>query len=474
METVLLSTGIDIGTSTTGMVISRLTIRNTAGMFSVPHADIVDKQVIYKSSIYHTPLVDECHIDIPRIQQILMEEYGRAGIGPEQIETGAVIITGESAVKENARLVIQAVSGFAGDFVVATAGPDLESVISGQGSGAQHFSEQNHCSVLNIDIGGGTSNFALFDCGVPRAKSCYDIGGRLIKVDSAQRITAISPRIAPVLERLGITLRLGERLREDIAEQIAAIMAEMLGKAAQMLQDHLLERLHTRNSGTLSGACPQYLSLSGGVSELLGRLPDERFAYGDIGVFLAEAISKSAWYQNFQVAVAEEKIRATVVGAGSYTTMLSGSTISVDPPVLLPLKNLPVLLLTATEEQQAREGDGELLRQKLHWFLQQTDADTVAMALPDVVAPSYRQIRALAQSVAYAAQAIEYTQPLVVLCGCDFAKALGQCLKRAAPERKMAALDGVAAGENDYLDIGRPVLNGIAVPVIVKTLLVGR
>ena len=126
----IVSVGIDIGTSTTQVVFSRLTMENAAGYFAVPRVSIVDKQVIYKGQVHTTPLKSPVLIDGAGVREIVAREYGRAGFRPADVETGAVIITGETARKENAREVLSALSAFAGDFVVATAGPDLESILA--------------------------------------------------------------------------------------------------------------------------------------------------------------------------------------------------------------------------------------------------------------------------------------------------------------------------------------------------------
>ena len=140
MHEVILSVGIDIGTSTTQLIFSRLTIENRASSYTVPRIDIVDKEVIYRSKIYFTPLRSATEIDAEAVKQIVREEYQAAGMTPEMLRTGAVIITGETARKENANEVLEALSDLAGDFVVATAGPDLESVLSARGAGILGFS----------------------------------------------------------------------------------------------------------------------------------------------------------------------------------------------------------------------------------------------------------------------------------------------------------------------------------------------
>lgn len=131
-EQKLLSVGIDIGTSTTQLVFSEITVLNVASGFSVPKMEIADKKIIYKSDIHFTPLKSETEIDAEKTLEIIKSEYQKAGYSVKDPDTGAVIITGETARKENARAVLQSLSDFSGDFVVATAGADLESVLSGK------------------------------------------------------------------------------------------------------------------------------------------------------------------------------------------------------------------------------------------------------------------------------------------------------------------------------------------------------
>ena len=157
----ILSVGIDIGTSTTQLIFSRLTIENRASSYTVPRIDIVDKEVIYRSKIYFTPLRSATEIDAEAVKRIVREEYQAAGMTPEMLRTGAVIITGETARKENANEVLEALSDLAGDFVVATAGPDLESVLSARGAGTDALSKEKRTAIANVDIGGGTIDLSI-------------------------------------------------------------------------------------------------------------------------------------------------------------------------------------------------------------------------------------------------------------------------------------------------------------------------
>ena len=186
LHEVILSAGIDIGTSTTQLIFSRLTLENQAVSYMAPKIDIVDKEVVYRSPIYFTPLKSPTEIDAEAVKDIVRREYASGGMKPSDIQTGAVIITGETARKQNANEVLAALSDMAGDFVVATAGPDLESVLSARGAGADALSKQRRIPVANLDVGGGTSNIALYDTGVLKGACCLDIGGRLIKVADGQ------------------------------------------------------------------------------------------------------------------------------------------------------------------------------------------------------------------------------------------------------------------------------------------------
>ena len=161
----LLSVGLDVGTTSTQMVVSRLKVENRASIFAVPELAITKREILYESPVYFTPLLDESHVNVEKIREIVEEEYRKAGISRAQVDTGAIIITGETSRKENARAVLEALSDLAGEFVVATAGPDLESVLAAKGAGAVGYSEETGKTVLHMDIGGGTSNLALIQDG---------------------------------------------------------------------------------------------------------------------------------------------------------------------------------------------------------------------------------------------------------------------------------------------------------------------
>ncbi len=475
METSILSVGIDIGTSTTSMVVSRLQVQNTASCFAVPRVAITGAEIVYRGEIYQTPQAGGDCIDADAVASLLENEYRKAGITPEQVQTGAVIITGESSRKENAALVTERMSRLAGEFVVATAGPDLESIIAAKGAGTAQYSEEHGCSAANFDIGGGTTNIAVFRGGQLTSKGCWDIGGRLIRVENG-RISYVSPHVALVAQDVGVFLQKGGPADAGTLRKVTDRMAAALCEAAGLLPETPLCRAVETVEAT-----PMRLehsidcvSFSGGVADYVYHPVSDWFRHGDIGPLLADSIRRSVLFTARKVIPVRETIRATVVGAGAYTTTVSGSTIDCVREDLLPLKNLPVLVPGKETEEASGLGHGEALAKEARWFLQESGADNAVFCLKRLRAPNYRQVCALADALAQAAAVLPHGAPLLVLTEQDYAKVLGQALRRQVKDRPVICIDSVRAEEGDYLDLGRPLMDGVVLPVVVKTLIFGE
>lgn len=466
----LLSVGIDIGTSTTQMILSELVIENTSSSFSVPSISITDKEVIYKSDIIFTPIGDDNLIQADKIQKFVSDQYKKAGITSEEIQTGAIIITGETVRKENSRAVADVLSGYAGDFVVATAGPDLESIIAGKGSGAYSYSEKNRCVTMNYDIGGGTTNLVVFDDGVTIDTACFDIGGRLIKVDKQNVIGYISPKYTDIINKEGIQLKVGQKI--DLAEldKLFDIVVEVLENLAGIGEKNKYFDLLVTNKSLKTLQVPDYISFSGGVADFIDReKKDNLFQFGDVGILLGQRIKKSKIFNQFNVLESAETIRATVVGAGSHTTSVSGSTIMYKGD-LFPLKNIPVVKISPEEASQANLS--EVIDQKIQWFEVEEDAKTVAISFEGDKNPSYAYIQRLADSIVDGVgKLIQQDYPIIIIIKEDMAKALGHNLFSKLPKGyQFICIDSVIVNDGDYIDIGQPISNGQALPVVIKTL----
>ena len=403
----ILSAGIDIGTSTTQLVFSRMILQNTGGFGRIPQIKVVSKEVIYESEIYFTPLSSREEIDGERVHEIIKKEYEKAGVCPADLATGAVIITGETSRKRNAESVVRAIADVAGEFVVATAGADLESVLAGKGAGAADLSQKTGKRVVNLDIGGGTTNICVFENGNMVDTACLDIGGRLIRVKDG-RVTYMAPKLQWLCGRLEIDLAEGGTAELEKLRRLTAAMAELLAEAVHLAPEAAELSYMQTNHLLADSTPPDIVMFSGGVAACFGE-EENLFRYGDIGILLAQAIRKNEVFCRAAVTDARETMRATVIGAGNYSMNISGST---------QVQRIAELIA----DQYVREcGMGRHL------------------------------ILVLEEDI-----------------GKAIGQALHHRLKEKC---SVICIDGISCGSGDFIDLGEPVASGNVIPVIVKTLI---
>lgn len=477
-KTAILSVGIDVGTSTTQVVFSKLQMDNAGGYFSVPRVAIVDKEVVYKSEVYMTPLKTDVLIDTDALRDIVAAEFRKAGYRPEDTDSGAVIITGESARKENSDAVLKSLSDFAGDFVVSAAGPDMESLIAGKGSGAWQYSMDHHCRVANLDIGGGTTNVVLFEDGETLARGCLDIGGRLICMNPQGIITKVSPAAAVMAQAAGVSVSVGDRCDElkltVVTRQMAAALNAYLGVGTKDI-DAILRKIKTPGSSDFPvPEKVQAVFFSGGVADLIYHESADTWAYGDIGVLLGRAIRESRLFTDFQKMEPGETIRATVVGAGTYTTTISGSTITYSDDIF-PLKNIPVIKLDEELQEACFAGETEPVIRRIQWVLGQNDEEHFILAMPGKRNPGYMEMKRAAASIRQIMDRVQPPgEPILLVIESDIAKAMGQMIRQQPDlKRQVVAIDSIHVEDGEYVDMGKPMMNGMVIPVVVKTLIFG-
>lgn len=468
----LLTVGIDVGTSTTQLVFSRITFKNQASIFTVPRIDIDNKVIVYQSDIHFTPLLDENMIDFDGIVKIVDLEYQKAGIQKEQVDIGAIIITGESARKRNASDVLTLLSAYAGDFVVASAGVDLESVIAAKGAGADTYSKEHSQCVVHIDIGGGTSNYCVFQDGDVVDTGCFDIGGRLIKLDSQQNVIHMTKKAHMLVDRHGLNIKLNQYVDVKELEKFCDILTRTIESSLFLRPyDEDYELLITHHSIKPLKKIDS-ISFSGGVAEYVYRPINEQdiLKFNDIGLLLAKSIKLSKKLNTIHLCDVLQTVQATVVGAGMHTTKLSGSTILCESNAL-PLKNVSIIKLSPNEIEDI-DNLASIIKEKLTWYDSQ-GPEQIALAFAGQDYYSYAQISQLAQAIVKGMEAYLKVIPLlIVLIEKDYAKSLGYSLRSLLhSSTELVSLDSIQVSQQDYIDIGKPIVLDQVLPVIIKTII---
>jgi ethanolamine utilization protein EutA len=467
-EIEILSVGVDVGSSTSHLVFSNLVLKRDQRSVT-RRFNIQERNIIYEGRIIHTPLLDDNTIDIVRLTDFFKDEYRRAGVDPADIQTGAVIVTGESARKQNARQIAEALSNDAGKFVAATAGPNFESLIAAMGSGAAARSKDDNKTVLSCDIGGGTSNLAISKNGETLSTSCISVGGRLLGVDSNRKIWRIDGPAARVMEDLGLRYQIGDLIPKDdiekIAEKFAEILYEVLsGPATSPLARQLMQTADLNFPNPID----EY-SFSGGVAELMyGGLNH----FDDIGHILADKIKQLTPGLAAPVVELPNKIRATVIGAGAYSLSISGCSGFRDDRISFPLRNVPVLRVDVDQSKLSPEHVVSQINTAFRRFDLEEGEDIIALYFKDPVRVSYPQLELFAKSIEAAlANTIENKLPVILIFETDIACSVGNVIRRETQVKtNLLSLDELKLKEGDWVDIGEPLVGGQVFPVTVKSL----
>lgn len=471
----LLSVGLDIGTTTTQIVFSRIYLRNIAPSQHVPRIGIADRDVLYRSPIYFTPLATRDRVDVRALEQIVNQEYQRAGFSPSQVETGAVIVTGEIAKKENAAEILQALGRYAGEFVVTVAGPRLEAQMAGRGSGAAAWSREHYARVTNVDIGGGTANAAVFELGNTLAAAAMNIGGRMIEVDRAtMTIRHVADPARKIIQYHALPITTGGRAELGPLRAFCDAMADLTVELIEGRESELGHQVMLTPPLKVSGR-NTVLFFSGGVGYYFYHPPsvvtlETVTQHEDIGPLFGLALREHSVLKRMECVEPPETIRATVIGASSQTVTLSGSTIWAEKQVL-PIKNVPVVRPYLGSTAAIPDAICEAMtRMEIN---PRTDNAAIALDLHDPL--DFAQLQNLARGLAnYATRELPPERPLILILKRDYAQSLGQAVKGMIPQRALLAIDQVGLDEGDYIDIGTPLMDGRVVPLSVKTLVFYR
>jgi len=466
-EITLVTVGVDIGSSTSHLVFSRLLLERLDNRYIVSQ-----REVLYESEVLLTPYADDLTIDAEALGAFIERQYQRANIAPDAIDTGALILTGVAVRRSNARAIADLFAAQAGKFVSVSAGDALEATLAAFGSGAAARSIRETARVMNIDVGGGTTKIAVCEQGAVVELTAMDVGARVLSFDRDRRLTRIEEAGRFFARQAHAAVELGDHVDDDVLDAIAERMADHLFQAVSSAtlspETESLMRLETlRNERR-----PEVVIFSGGVSEYV--YDHERAEFGDLGPRLARAIRARVSTWGPRIEPPDQGIRATVVGASQYTIQVSGSTIFVAPLNILPLRNIPVIKpdVSFADERLDPEQIAAAIRRSLRRLDLAGGEHAVAVCYHWQGSATYARIDSVVRGVIAGLSALlERDLPMILVGDGDVGGLVGiharEDLHLANP---IVSVDGITLNEFDFIDIGAMLELSGAVPVVIKSL----
>ncbi len=464
----LTSVGVDIGSSTSHLVFSRLELTLEGSRYRV-----TKREVINESQILLTPYVDDTRIDVEALGKFINDQYKIAKIGREQVDTGALILTGVAVRRRNARAIGELFAQEAGKFVAVSAGDGLEATMAAHGSGAVAHSAKMGGVVLNIDIGGGTSKFAVCNNGKVQEVSAIDIGARLLAFDKDGAVVRIEEAAREHAGWAGFSVAMGEKIAE---ENLRKMVSGMVDKLFAMLKpadiDDNVKNLLRLPPLSYTGEI-DCVMFSGGVSEFIYNRA--KTSFGDLGPLIADEVRKRAGNLGLFMMEPNARIRATVIGASQYTVQVSGNTIFIMPDDAVPVRNIAVV---APEFPLAQE---EFSKDSVRDAITQRAAPPRYAARPPAggrglslgrLSDIFR-LQAFCSGVAEGLKDIlAKGHPLVLVNDGDIGGIIGlHCQEELKLDSAIISIDGIALSDFDFINVGALIPSSGAAPVVIKSLI---
>jgi len=194
--------------------------------------------------------------------------------------------------------------------------------------------------------------------------------------------------------------------------------------------------------------------------------------FDDIGHILADKIKLLTPDLAVPVIELQNKIRATVIGAGAYSLSISGCSGFKDDKISFPIRNVPVIRVDVDQSQLSAEHVISQVKTSFQRFDLNEGEDTIALYFKDPVRVSYPQLELFAKSVESALpNTIKNKLPVILIFETDIACSVGNVIRRETQVKtNLLSLDELKLKEGDWIDIGEPLVGGQVFPVTVKSL----
>lgn len=449
--------GLDFGSTTSSLLLASARLEaGGAGGRSALGTPVARFQPDPVFTPYRAEVIDEL-----ALAKQIDAWLAHAGVDPEELFATGCLVTGLAASRSNAAAIAALVERRFGEGVIARADdPCLESWLAFLGSCEWLSRAEPARAVLNLDIGGGTTNPALGRGGAVLATGSCFVGARHFRfTPGSYRLAGLSAwgeRLAGALE---VDARPGEEMPEAARSRVLDAFISALEAMASGAQDFF-----ATPPGSLLAQVPftpgtlpadTVLAFSGGVGELVYRLAAGEAVpgtthYGDLGIDLARRIVASPRLsRHLRSHVPEHRGRATVYGITLHATEVSGTSVHLPDAAWLPLRDLPVVArigpgstpaeLAAAASLAARRPAGACLQ------------------LVDDAGLGRDALRHFAARLAAALSALPSTQPVVLLCAGNHGKTLGSYASdwgRRGP--RLIVIDELPDRRAHFCNLGRP------------------
>ena len=467
-ELILTSVGVDIGSSTSHLVFSRLELKLEATRYRVTRREILNE-----SEILLTPYVDETKIDVEALEAFINRQYKKAKIKRDEVDTGALILTGVAVRRRNARAIGELFAQEAGKFVAVSAGDGLEATMAAHGSGAVAHSARTGGVVLNIDIGGGTSKFAICNNGKVQEVSAIDIGARLVAFNPDGALVRIEDAGRKHAGWAGMKIELGQKIHQD---SLRAMVSGMMDKLFAILGPEPISEevksLLRLPPLTYRGEIDSVM-FSGGVSEFIYNR--EKTSFGDLGPLIADEIHRRIPALGMLVMEPTARIRATVIGASQYTIQVSGNTIFITPEDAVPVRNVPVVApeFPLETDELSKDAVRDVTLNSLRRLDLQYGRQPVAIAFHWQGSATFFRLRTFSRGVVEGLKdVLDRGHPLVLVNDGDVGGIVGLHFQEELRiPNPIISVDGIALNDFDYIDIGALIPSSGSVPVVIKSLI---
>jgi ethanolamine utilization protein EutA len=316
--------------------------------------ELAQSSIVYRSKLVFTPIRGD-QIDEFAMAGHVDRWIRESGVDPSRITSGGVIVTGLAAQRANVAAIEALVRQRVGETLFATADdPRLESWLAFMGSCVGLSRAQPNRYILNLDVGGGTTNLALGRGSEVIRTGCLFAGARHFQfVPGSYRIVALSSYAGRLLHDLGVNQSIDGSLSPDERSRVldfyvALIEAAVLGDRSRLDRDPF--RYHEQVPYELpTDPISPVITFSGGVGELIyartrGEPLPATTAFGDLGIDLARRLVESpVLSRHLRTHTPVNSGHATAFGLSLYGTAVSGATLYLPDTGVLPARDLPIV-----------------------------------------------------------------------------------------------------------------------------------